>query len=350
MPGLRFAAVTAILCIAAAQPTIAAAPYRAPRTPDGQPDLQGAWTNVTKTPLQRRKGVKDLITTEAELKVLDDAEDKEDAATEAAAAVAKPKSAAAVAADTPTVGESEWFAKRGMMRIDGRMRSSIIVDPADGRIPYNAIGRRAVADALRRDDNDMADPEDRHADERCLSAVSGSAVPPMLPPPYNGHYRIIQTPGYVAIASEMIHDVRLIPLAARSHGGEAKWQGDSVGRWDGDTLVVETVDQAADAADRFATGGLLHLTPAAVVTERFTRTSPTEIRYAFTVQDASVFTRPWRGELVFTATDEASYEYACHEGNYALANVLRGARKKDQDAAAAVRAVETKPAAPVSKP
>ena len=331
MSGLRFVAAAVIAGLCLIQPAAVAAPYRAPRTPDGQPDLQGVWTNATVTPLQRPKVMKDLEPTAAEVKTwLQEIKDRR--------AGKLPPQKPGDPPPEPDVGESEWYAdSEGLMRIDERMRSSIITDPADGKLPYNLIGRRAVADALRRDDKVMDNPEDRHSDERCLMALGGAMGPPMLPPVYNAHYTIVQTTGSVAIAAEMIHDVRTIPLNAKHEAGLPRWEGDAVGHWEGETLVVETVRQHPLSVDRFVGAGILHLTPAAVVEERFTRTSPTQIRYAFTVDDPSVFTQPWRGELLFNATAEPAYEYACHEGNYALANILRGARKQEKDAADAAK-------------
>ena len=330
--------LTSLLIAGAAGASLAGS-YRAPRTPDGHPDLQGAWANTTLTQLERPKDFAGLYATPAE----------------AAAHIKKVKDRInnvpppAKPGDPPPkadIGQSEWYdAGIGLMRIDGKLRSSMITDPSDGKLPYNFLGSRAVRDADRRDEAVAQDPEDRNSDERCLMASGSALTPPMLPPVYNARYEVIQTRDALVIETEMVHDIRIIKLGGRHEGRGPKWFGDSVGHWEGETLVVETVDQDPISADRFLPGSILHLTPAAKVTERFTRTSPGEIRYTFTVVDPAVYTRPWSGEVVFTATTQPMYEYACHEGNYALPNILRGARRDDAEAAkkATNGAVLTKP-------
>ena len=326
-----------LLCLLLAA-TAQAAPYRAPRTPDGRPDFQGEWTNATWTPLQRPRAFKSLTATQAEADtylrgVLDFLENKE------------PPRKLGDPPPEPDVGFSEWFdGAPAFLRLDGGLRSSIIVEPSDGRLPYNAFGRQASRAAFQRDETGMDGPEDRSGEERCLVALSSMTGAPMLPSGYNGHYRIVQTPGAVAIESEMIHDVRLVRMGATHDGGAARWGGDSVGRWEGETLVVETVGQHPVEAERFIGPAVMLITPGARVTERFTRTGPTEIRYAFEVDDPAVYSRPWRGELRFTATDAPMYEYACHEGNHALPNILAGARRTEADAKAAADKAKAVPA------
>jgi hypothetical protein len=303
-----------------------AAPYRAPRTPDGQPDLQGAWANTTLTSLERPKGFASLYATPAEAaaylkKVVDQINN------------VPPQVKPGDPPPKPDTGQSEWYdSDIGLMRIDGKLRASVVTDPADGKIPYNFLGLRAVHDAERRDEAVTEDPEDRNSDERCLIASGSALTPPMIPPVYNARYEVIQTKGFVVMETEMVHDVRIIRLGGSHESVGPKWFGDSVGHWEGETLVVETLNQHPASADRFVRSSILHLTPAAKVTERFTRISPKEIRYAFTVEDSSVYTRPWSGEVVFTAAAQPMYEYACHEGNYALPNILRGARRTDAEA------------------
>lgn len=325
---------------------VVAAPYRAPRTPDGRPDLQGEWTNASYTSLQRGRNFKALHATEAE----------------AAAYIAKQRLRQQGQGLEPeeemspdgVIGsaQSEWSDEvDGLMRIDGRLRTSLIVDPADGRLPYNTLGRRMVQDSLTRDESAMDGPEDRLSDERCMMALSGAAGPPMLPTSQNGHYRIVQTPGVIAIESEMIHDVRLVRMGGRHDGVADAWLGDSIGRWEGDTLVVETVRQHPLTAQRFIPSGILIITPGAKLTERFTRVSATELRYDFEVEDPAVYTRPWRAEALFRATSAPMFEYACHEGNYALRNILAGARAKEAEAKAveAAKAPAQAPAAVAAK-
>ncbi|MGH6964484.1 MAG: hypothetical protein ACREE0_08355 [Phenylobacterium sp.] len=331
----------ALLCaLLTAGPAGAADPYRAPRTSFGAPSLEGDWTNATFTALQRPKDFKSLSATPAEaaafvhkrrnLLVGIEEPKKPDAA--------KPNESKKEAA--PDVGDlqSEWYEidGGGLLDIHGQLRTSIIIDPADGRLPYNAAGKKMAEAAEHADEHDFSNPEVRMPDERCLLALGGVTGPPMLASNYNAHYRIIQTPREIAIYSEMIHDVRVVRIGARHPAVPTHpWMGDSIGWWEGDTLVIETVDQNPGGAYRFLAGGVFYTSPAAKVTERLTRVSPTRIHYAFTVDDPGAFTRPWRGELAFHASKAAMYEYACHEGNYSLPNILAGGRAQEREAAAA---------------
>jgi hypothetical protein len=322
----------AMICaVAMAAGAAQAGGYTVPRTAFGAPDLQGEWTNVSFTGLQRPKAFKALVATPEEAAAF--VKRQQDRLVGI-----KPPPEPGEEPPPPDVGdvESETYEMEGagLARIDGQLRSSWIVDPTDGRLPYNSLGRSAVAAALHADESDFSGPEVRMPDERCLMAVGSAAGPPMLNTAQNSHYRIIQTPGEVAIFIEMIHDVRIVRIGGRHPAVKTHpWLGDSIGWWEGDTLVVETVDQNPGAATRFATGGIFHLTPAAKVTERFTRISATEMRYDFTVDDPAVYSQPWRAEMIMTATDEPIYEYACHEGNYALPNILGGGRQQEREAA-----------------
>lgn len=327
---------TAFLLVLLLAAPAAGQAYKAPRTPSGAPDLGGDWTSLSFTPLVRPRGLANLTPTDAE-----------------AAAWLKQERNRLIGIKPPKkpddpppdpnendVGDiqSEWYELDGvgLARIDGRLRSSWIVDPIHGRLPYNSVGRLMAEAAFRADEEDMRGPEVRHADERCLAAYGSAAGPPMLNTSQNDHYKIVQTPTEIAILVEMIHDVRIIRLNARHPGARIHpVMGSSIGWWEGDTLVVETIDQHPAAATRILAGGMLLITPAAKVTERFTRTSDTQLRYEFTVDDPSVYLRPWRAEMVLNATAEPMYEYACHEGNYALPNILGGARRTEREAAAA---------------
>lgn len=333
----------ALLCVLlTASAADAANPYRAPRTRFGAPSLEGDWTNATFTALQRPKDFKNLSATPAEaeafvqkrrnLLVGIEEPEKPDAA----------KASGPKKDKTPDVGDaqSEWYEMdgHGLLDIHGQLRTSIIIDPADGRLPYNAAGKKMAEAAEHADEHDFSNPEVRMPDERCLLALGGVTGPPMLVSSYNAHYRIIQTPREIAIYSEMIHDVRIVRIGARHPAVPTHpWMGDSIGWWEGETLVIETVDQNPGGAYRFLAGGVFYTSPAAKVTERLTRVSPTRIHYAFTVDDPGAFTRPWRGELAFNTSKAAMYEYACHEGNYSLPNILAGGRAQDREAAAAAR-------------
>jgi hypothetical protein len=334
----RIALLCALLTASAAE---AADRYRAPRTSFGAPSLEGDWTNATFTALQRPKDFKSLSATPAEAAAYVGKRRNllvgiEEPKTPDTAKPSEPKKEA-----PPDVGDvqSEWYETDfGLLDIHGQLRTSIIIDPADGRLPYNAVGKKMAEAAEHADEHDFSNPEVRMPDERCLLALGGVTGPPMLVPSYNAHYRIIQTSGEIAIYSEMIHDVRIVRIGARHPAVPTHpWMGDSIGWWEGDTLVIETVDQNPGGAYRFLAGGVFYTSPAAKVTERLTRVSPTRIQYAFTVDDPGAFTKPWRGELAFNTSKAAMYEYACHEGNYSLPNILAGDRAQEREAAAAAR-------------
>jgi hypothetical protein len=217
-----------------------------------------------------------------------------------------------------------WF-ERGAV-VAGR-RSSLIVDPPDGRIPplTPAAQKLAAARAQERNLHPADGPEDRSLQERCL--LWGSAGPPMLPGPYNSNYQIVQSRGYVMIFVEMIHDARIIPLDGRPHlSPEIRlWLGDPRGHWEGNTLVVDTTNFNGQTAFR-GSGENLHLI------ERFTRTDAETIRYEFTVDDPATFAKPWKAEIPMRKTQGPIYEYACNEGNYSLADILKGARVEEKRA------------------
>ena len=280
-------------------------------------DLDGIWTNNTLTPLERPAELR-------ETPVL----------TEQAAAAYEKQSVTQRNRDRRDgdaevdVGRAynELFFDMGarLARIGGTIRSSMIVDPPDGRIPpltAEAQKRAAVArEHARLHPADRA--QDRSLTERCV--FWATAGPPMLPGPYNNMYEIRQSPGYVTILAEMIHDVRIIPMDGRAHAprGIRKWTGDSVGHWEGDTLVIDTTNFTDKTGFRGADENL-H------VVERLTRVNADTIVYKFTIDDRTAFTKPWTGELPFTAASGPIYEYACHEGNYALTDILSGARAEE---------------------
>ncbi len=325
-----------LIAVFAAAPACAAERYRAPRTSFGAPSLEGVWTNATFTSLQRPKRFKSLHATPAE------AEAYVKRIQNSLVGIENPPDPNAPKPDPtkpepPDVGQSEWYELHGgLLEIDGQLHTSIITIPADGRLPYNAIGKTMAEAAEHTDDNDFSNPEVRMPDERCLMALGGVTGPPMLVASYNAHYRVVQTKAEIAIFSEMIHDVRIVRIGGRHPAIPTHpWMGDSIGWWEGDTLVIETVDQNPVGAYRFLSGGVFYTSPQATITERLTRTSATRFHYAFTVEDPGAYRQPWHGELVFNATDAPMYEYACHEGNYALPNILAGGRAQEREAAAA---------------
>jgi hypothetical protein len=204
-----------------------------------------------------------------------------------------------------------------------------VIDPPDGRIPPRTEAfKKAAAErmASRKKFGEFDHPEIRGLAERCLMSFGSNAGPPMLPNYfYNNNYQIVQTRDHVMFMTEMVHDARVVRLGVTTHIPKTvrPWMGDSIGRWEGDTLVVETTNFHPLQQFQGASENLK-------VTERITRTGPDTILYRFTIDDPTVFTAPWTGELVFTRTDELIYEYACHEGNYALSNILSGERDRER--------------------
>ena len=234
----------------------------------------------------------------------------------------------------PPVGNYDLFwTDRGMTIPDiyGEYRTSILIDPPDGQMPgYTEEFRQRQAEARSNAPGSFDGPEGRGVGERCLLSFGSSSGPPMLPVMYNSHYQIVQSPGYVVILVEMVHDARIIRLADE-HSDEAeiqqKWMGDSIGRWEGDTLVVETRHFNPQQSFRGSSENL-------TVTEHFTRVGEDKIIYRFTVEDPTTFTSSFTGELPLSGRpDEKIFEYACHEGNYALPGTLAGARMAEREAA-----------------
>jgi hypothetical protein len=289
------------------------------RTPWGDPDLEGIWTNATLTPLQRppELGSKEFFTPEE-------------------AAQFQRTRIEQTNADRPLppgqVGAyNDAFFERGTSIVRSR-RTSLVVDPSDGRIPaLTPEAQKKVEARQKREAVSPADgPEDRWLTERCI--LFGATVP-MLPEPYNNNYRIIQSPGYVTILVEMNHDARVIPLDGRPHltAGIQQWTGDSRGRWDGTTLVVETTNLKFNHQSRFGVGYLNGLSDERLrVVERFTMTDPNTLTYRATIEDPSVFVRPWTVELSMARTAGPLFEVACHEGNYGMANILSGHRAEER--------------------
>jgi hypothetical protein len=304
-------AVSAFSQTAPARKTGAVKNWTPPRTPDGHPDLQGTWTNATITPFERPTQLSGQ-------QVLTDAEAKAEEEQAAEGRVDR-----APRAGDPGNYNQFWF-DRGT-KVVVTKRSSLVIDPADGHVPSltpEAAKREQEARVYAR--MHPADgPEDRSLQERCI--LWGTAGPPMVPGPYNNNYQIIQGPGYVAILVEMIHDVRMIPTDGSPHLPKTirQWMGDPRGHWEGDTLVVDTTNFTDKTRFRGSDENL-HLV------ERFTRVSPDVILYRFTVDDPTAFTRSWTAEIPMTKSDGPLFEYACNEGNYALVDILRGARAQEK--------------------
>ncbi|HEY7639741.1 MAG TPA: hypothetical protein VH814_08460 [Steroidobacteraceae bacterium] len=317
---VRIAAAGAVLCAAQAF----AGDYRVPRLADGTPDLQGVWTNATATPMERSPELGDRRAFTAE-----EAAAISKAALAAVAADAAPsdpnKKIEAIESLPPVGNYNLFWTDRGMTvaNINGEYRTSMIIEPANGRIPpLTAAGQQRTAERAARNPNDG--PEGRALGERCLLSFGSASGPPMLPVMYNSYYQIVQSPGYVLILVEMVHDARIIRIREPHTPVDIrKWMGDSIGHWEGDTLVVETRNFRPEQSFRGSSEDT-------VVTERFTRVAKDQIVYRFTVDDPATFTSSFTGELPFVSVDANIYEYACHEGNYALPGILAGAREAEK--------------------
>ena len=318
-----------------------AADWVIPRTPAGHPDLQGNWSNATVTPIQRPEGQDPVMTWERVAEI----EGRVRAAVEAGYADSDPNREAPPvggqftgdprfdAASGGTGGYNRFFIDAGeqVAIFNGEPRTSLVVDPPNGRVPeLSDEGRERFMERrrLRGRFGAFDNPENRPLGERCIMSFGSNAGPPMLPNYfYNNNYTIVQTPDHVMIMTEMVHDVRIIHLGEPKPlpGHIRPWMGDSWGRWEGDTLVVETTNLHPNQT-------LQGIPPSEEmkVTERFTRAGEHTINYEFTVEDPLMFTRPWSGQVPFNRLDGLVYEYACHEGNYAMENVLRGARAEER--------------------
>jgi hypothetical protein len=285
-----------------------------PRTAWGDPDISGYWTNTTTTPLQRPTDL-------AEKAVLT----PEELAKRNAEVAARQNADQAPRKGDPGTYNDFWF-ERGTLN----NRTSLVIDPPTGRIPPLTLEAQKRAADARSGRGPADSPEDRSAFERCITRSLPGA---MLPGFYNHNYQILQTRGYVVIMVEMIHDARIIPLDGRPHLGEGirNWMGDSRGRWEGNTLVVETTNFNDKVREQsliaFSSGQNLRFV------ERFTRTGEDTIDYQFTVTDPSVYTAPWSASVPMARFEGPIFEYACHEGNYGLGGILRGARMDDKLAA-----------------
>jgi hypothetical protein len=343
--------ITTMTAPAVAQSTSAkpAKGYNPPRMPDGHPDLQGVYDLATITPLERAPG-KPLVMTKEEA-----AKEEKARATQRERAdqpidanrAAPPKGGDGSVGAAGNVGgyNSGWLDPGSTFNvINGEIRASLVVDPPDGRVPptipaararMTGRGARPTSDATESNDPGLErtpgaydDPERRPLGERCLLGFGSTSGPPALPDYfYNNLHQIVQTPDSVMILTEMVHDARIVRMNAEHLPKNFRfWMGDSVGHWEGDTLVVDTTNFNDKTRFRGATENL-H------VVERFTRLDDKNLLYRFTIEDPETWTRPWTGEMGWPATNNHIYEYACHEANYALKDILKGARLRDKEAA-----------------
>ena len=298
--------------------------WTVPRTPDGKPDLQGVWTNATITPMERPANLMGKATlTDAEAKVYEQKNQeelvKQDGQSDGPLIAA--------AGSSGTGGYNVLFVDRGteLARVDGVKRTSLIIDPPDGKVPPITAEARQRNASMMRSFFNFDSVKTRPTSERCLIGFGSTSGPPMMPVLYNNTYQIVQTPDAVMILVEMVHDARIIRInGTHAPPGVRQWLGDSIGHWEGDTLVVDTTNFNDQTRFRGSSENL-H------VVERFSRPDANTILYRVTIDDPSTFTKPWTMEYPFVATKGPVYEYACHEGNYAMTDILGGARKADAD-------------------
>ena len=334
-----------------------AKPWAVPRTFDGKPDLQGNWSNETQTPFERMGNHGPTLTDEQAAALEKRAQDVEEYRDRPSDPNDKSLKGGVGNALAPVPGEPTFVERiaqaaggnvggyngfwldpgNKVIRIDGVARSSILVDPPNGRIPpMTAAGKQRIAQRAgeRRGVGQLDGPEVASLSDRCLTSFGSNAGPPMLPNYfYNNNYTIVQTKDHVIILTEMVHDARIIRMNATRHtpAQVRPWFGDSVGRWEGDTLVIETTNiNSTQLAESGSFGPYRGASDKVKITERITRTGPDVLQYKFTVEDPETFTAPYSGELPFHRINEPIYEYACHEGNYALPSMLAGARAEEQ--------------------
>ena len=322
-------AVAALAPVAGAGQSRSAAPdgWTPPAMPWGDPDLQGIWDFRTITPMERPAELagKAVLTAEeaADFEARENRRLNRDLVDpKVGGAIYPPESEGGV------VPYNEFWYDRGNALVEDR-RTSLIVDPADGRIPPltpEAAERAAARSAYLRDH--PADSwHDRSLGDRCI--LGFNAGPPMVPSAYNNNVQLLQTPDHVVLLNEMVHNARIVPLDGRPHGDVPQWVGDSRARWEDTTLVVETRGFGEQVG--FRGGATANLR----VVERFTLVGPDTLRYEFTLEDPETWTRPWTAVVPMKRTPGPLFEYACHEGNYSMAGILGGARAEERAAAQA---------------
>jgi len=336
--------------VAAQVPRATAQTRQLPRTPEGHPDLQGVYDLATITPLERPEGAGPIYTREQAVKIEAAAAKLRQAGDKAIDGnrTAPPKGGDGSPGPAGNVGgyNTGWLDPGSTLTVvGGQIRSSIVVDPPDGRVPPMTQAAKERLDRLeggptsdaQENTNDPGlekepgaydNPERRPLGERCLLGFGSTSGPPALPDYfYNNLHQIVQTPHSIMILTEMVHDARIIRMNAQHLPKNIRlWMGDSVGHWEGDTLVVDTTNFTDKTRFHGSTENL-H------VVERFRRIDERTLLYRFTVEDPDTWNRSWTGEYAWPATDGKIYEYACHEGNYSLTDILKGARERDKQAA-----------------
>ena len=308
--------------------TSSAASGRVPRTPDGKPDLQGIWDFRTVTPMERPTEFADKpFLTEREAaeyeKRITEQRNADSNRDESKKTSRGQVNGAEVTADVALAYNDFWW-DRGT-KVIGSRRTSLVIDPPNGRIPEMTPAARARVEKLDAARERPAEgPEDRSVGERCL--LGFNAGPPFAPGGYNMNIQIVQTPKQVMLMNEMVHTARVIAMDGRPFLTMPQWSGTSRGRWEGDTLIVETKGFKGETSFRGSSPNLQLI-------ERFTRTDANTLVYQFTATDPTTWVRPWTVEIPLQRTDDQIFEYACHEANYGMTNLLQGARTVERDAA-----------------
>jgi hypothetical protein len=326
-----------LACLLLAPSTTIGAEWALQMTADGQPDIQGIWSNATQTRLERpvELGEKRAYSA-AEAQAI---ERRAEAGIARSLAPSDANRAPPSDGNVASAYNSFWL-ERGtaVALIDGEYRTSMIIEPGNGRIPWLPEQERMPSQLQRWLSQSGVEafdgPELQTIGERCLlfwdfRTSNSSAGPPMMPMIYNNNYQIVQSPGYVMIYAEMMHDARIVRLDKEHRPAHmVQWMGDSVGHWEGDTLVVVTKNMHPQQS-HFGSSDQL------VVTETFRRTGDADMVYSFTMNDPLVYTEPWTAQMLWRSGPQAEriYEYACHEGNYALSGILAGARIQERDEA-----------------
>ena len=308
--------------------------YQVPRTEWGVPNFQAVWKHLSIIPFQRSTelGDKRFYTEEEALAIERAEQERFDADNEP---LDPNRPAPVIAESLPPIGNYDLFWREDAQfipTINGELRTSAIIDPANGRMPELLPAMANRLQEQRRDDQDTRGrssngPEGRSLGERCLVAFGNLSGPVMSPIIYNSNLQFLQSPGYITIVAEMVHDARIIKITdERNPAAESqrKWMGDSIGHWEDDTLVVET--KYFNSSHRFRGLPVENLT----VSETFRRESDNKLIYGFTVNDPTAFTAEFSGEYPLSLSSEPIYEYACHEGNYGMVGILAGARRLEQ--------------------
>ncbi|MAK59898.1 MAG: hypothetical protein CMK09_02860 [Ponticaulis sp.] len=310
--------------------------YEPPRLSDGTPDFSGVWDQSSMTGIDRPANFEGLVVPPEQAQAI---AQSAAARREASNAPTDPNAPAPPAGSNPG-GYNAFYidAGDGLGVVNGEYRSSWIVDPADGQLPYSEEGRAEMEEAVALAWHNYDNPENRSAAERCTVGYGSTGIPPMLNVLYNNHVQFFQDPNgeTISILVEMNHNARIVRMNAEHREDSMDlWMGDSIGRWEGDTLVVETTNFHPDVNQRSSQAQRFYLQEDTLVEERFTRVADDTMFYEFSVTDPDLFTQTWKAEMPMKLSDQPIYEYACHEGNHSLPGILAGARRKESEAALA---------------